>query len=152
VKLVISSLFGKAGLAIDKFLRKLNWVYIFRSFPGLFPYLTYRDVYLEDPEEDITALNDPKEFPVYFGEYIIDLLVGEDDEENDTNTGDSAGTGNVPNTSTCIFDGVIDRRSARMAMRLFLFIRYVSRTGKINHIICLKQIYSIEYICILLIY
>jgi len=130
--LVIEALFGESGVILDKFLRKLNWVYIFRNFAGLFPYVSYNGVYLQDSSMNLHELNDYKEFPVHFGEHLIDFFCGVDEEEaEDTNSSSASATGiqDSSNHDNTIFANVIDTKSAKQALRLFLYARFVSRQG-----------------------
>jgi len=133
--LVIEALYGDSGIALDKFLRKLHWVYIFRNFAGLFPYITYNGVYLHDPTMSLQELNDFKDFPIHFGEHLIDFLCGiSEDDAEDTNTSSassasSSAAQDSSNPLDNIFTNVVDPKLARQAMRLFLYTRYVSRQG-----------------------
>jgi len=133
VKVVLESLFGNAGIALDKFLRKLNWVYMFQNFQGLLPYMTWKGKWLEDIKTDVHELNDVREFPILFGEYIVDFLCGPEEEddsgtEDNTNTGTTAGISSAD--STLIFNNVCDLNLARQGIRLFLMSRFVNRKGK----------------------
>ena len=133
VKTTIEALFGNPGIAIDKFLRKMNWVYLFQNFPGLFPYMTYQGQFLDDPTADVRSLNDVREFPIYFGEFIIDFICGTDDDDDEvdvTNTGSSSANdrGNH-STNQSIFHNVTTKDLAKQGMRLFLLSRVINRAG-----------------------
>ena len=97
--------------------------------------MTWGSKWLDDNTMKIDQLNDAREFPIRFGEYIIDLLCGPEDEDDkadgNTNTGSSAGiTLDSTSMEHSIFHNVCDLNLARQALRIFLMIRFVSRTGK----------------------
>ena len=82
---------------------------------------------------NLHELNDYKEFPVHFGEHLIDFFCGveEEEEAEDTNSSSASATGiqDSSNHADTIFANVIDTKSAKQALRLFLYARYVSRQG-----------------------
>ena len=135
MNLAIEALFGSAGVALDKYLRTLNWVYMFQNFAGLLSYLKYDNIYLEDPQIPFSDLNEIRNMPIHFGEYIIDFICSEYQAPTE-NTNSSAGSGvdqqQDSNTKfgNSIFDGICGHTSAKQAMRLFLLTRFVSRSGK----------------------
>ena len=135
MNLAIEALFGSAGVALDKYLRTLNWVYMFQNFAGLLSYLRYDNIYLEDPQIPFSDLNEIKNMPIHFGEFIIDFICSEYQESTE-NTNSSAGSGVDPqqNSNTqfgnSIFDGICSPTSAKQPMRLVLLTRFVSRSGK----------------------
>ena len=129
MKSTIEALFGLPGIALDKVLRKMNWVYLFQNFPGLFPYMTYNGTILEDPNTPVHTLNDPREFPVYFGEFIVDFVCGPEEEDGGDNQTQSTTNATEDAASTTIFHNITNMNDARKGMRMFLLSRVISRTG-----------------------
>lgn len=118
----IEAVFGKAGVEMEKFIRTMNFWYIYQDFSGLFPYPKWNGQRLL--EDGISE--DQKTFPLQFGEQLIDFICGEEDE--DLLNEDELPENQIPST-TSLFFGVCSSKLARIAFRYFLVFRHVTRKG-----------------------
>ena len=104
--------------------------------------MTWNSKFLDDPKVNVAELNDAREFPVLFGEYIIDFLCGSELENGNsipgsTNTGGASAGISLDSTSNAnlpIFHNICDLQLARQGLRLFLMIRFICRDGKSNYL------------------
>jgi len=115
VKKMILSIFGDAGIYLEKLIRKLNWVYLFQGFPGIFPVLTWKDRFL-DPMDSVNSTYEdiPKDMCIPWGKSLVDFFCGTSKEE----------------FTQSIFNGVCSQRMSQIAMRYFLVARVVTSDGK----------------------
>ena len=116
----IMGVFGPAGIALEKFIRSLNWMYIFQDLPGIFPPLTWENIPLEHPKHRYSTERERLEL---FAEGLTDLICGlRDFDHSATDSQDPL----------FIFHGVCeDQLRVRSAFRIFLFLR--SMTVSKNH-------------------
>ena len=100
----------------------MNFWYIYQEFSGLYPFPQWNGQKLLN--DGISE--DPKTFPLQFGEQLIDFICGEEDE-------DLLNESEIPNdeipSTTSLFFGVCSSKFARIAFRYFLVLRHVPRKG-----------------------
>jgi hypothetical protein len=119
----IQAVFGEAGVELEKYIRTMNFWYIYHDFAGLFPNPRWGTVKLinDGISEDVRT------FPLKFGEQLTDFICGDEDE-------DLLNEEQLPNDqlteTTSLFEGVCSARHARIAFRYFLVFRHVTRKGK----------------------
>ena len=120
----IEAVFGKAGVEMEKYIRTMNFWYIYRDFSGLFPYPRWSNQKLIDDgiSEDL------KTFPLQFAEQLMDFICGDEDEDllNERQLHEDQ-----INKTTSIFEGVCSVKYARIAFRYFLVFRNVPRKGNV---------------------
>ena len=120
----ILAVFGEAGVELEKYIRTMNFWYIYHDFAGLFPNPRWGTVKLinDGISEDVRT------FPLKFGEQLMDFICGDEDE-------DLLNEEQLPNDqlteTTSLFEGVCSAKHARIAFRYFLVFRHVTRKGKI---------------------
>ena len=113
--MAIESVFGLPGLILDKYLRLLNWVYLFQDISGIFPPLNYYENSLQ--YEDNLFFQE-KECKRLFTEELIDFCCGPIDE--------------VPKEGT-LFHNVCSSEMAHAAMHLFFVFR-TSSEQEVNEV------------------
>ena len=74
---MLQSIFGSAGFYLERMIRKMNWVYLFQGFPGIFPVLAWEGKYLDTEDAFNASFEDaPKEMCIPWGKALIDFLCG----------------------------------------------------------------------------
>jgi hypothetical protein len=112
---MIHSIFGQAGLYLEKLIRKLNWVYLFQGFPGIFPVLTWETKHLDTMDAYNATFEDvPKDMCIPWGKALIDFLCGKTSDDFEQS----------------IFNGVCTQRLSQIAMRYFFVAKVINSSGK----------------------